>query len=1129
MLRKLLLSALLCAVPALFAQTQGTFQGVVSDNTGAVIPGATITVLNLATGVQNDAQTNAVGFYQIPGLPPGLYSMTATSEGFAPQERPELRLEVGQVSRMDFNLNVGTVTEVVEVSAAAQLIQSEKTEVGQVIDSKRILEMPLNGRNYLELARFSIGVLPSRELGKGTRQDGERGGEGGFRAAGMNAAQNNILVDGADNSSRNSGGALGFQNQATKPSIDSVGEFKVVTNNTSAEYGYRMGAKVLVSTKSGTNEFHGSAFEFLRNDKLDGTNFFANRTGSSKPTLRRNQLGATFGGPIAKNKMFFFTSWQSTYERLGRSFTSSVPSVAALNGDFSAQPDPNRQIFDPLTIGDDGVRQAFPNFTIPASRFDPVAKGVADIYPAPNVSGLENDRNNFFFAPADRINSHQYDFKWDYNVNDDHRTFIRYSIRDEDVLNNCPLPLPACGGTGQTVDLPGQNWAAAFQSSFGATVFNELRFGFTHFPTRFDIPFTENLQSQFGILGAPGDTIGDGLDHGFARFVPGAGFTQLGPRSFWPNVNKLDNLQISDNISMIRGRHTFKFGYEYRRTDVPRSPARFRRGVFNFNGQYTAEIPTNGGSRGRTGSGLADMLLGFANNATWGFPNGEETLVPYHGMFFQDDLKVTNRLTLNLGVRYERFLPPRFPDIDNQTVSRFLTELNGRPFGDGEGLRVNAPGAWGEAEFLQHFEIPSGSRVSGGKTDNNNFAPRVGLAYRATNRTVIRAGAGLFYGESDNVQAEAARYYTGAPLSNEFNNPQPFNRPSELIVQNGFAPVTPEGLPRAGLSVNTTADGAYPQFYSGQWFFDIQHELGFDTLLTIGYNGTATSQLARAINVNRPVTLGDGSINVNQRRVRPFFNNVNQRGVLFLNQNYNSLTVKAEKRFTDGFTFLQSFTWSHNIDVSNENLTQGTRAQSRYTYNQGIERGNASLDRRLAYVASFVYELPFGKDKAYLNSGPGRWILGGWQVGGILSLLGGTPDSHTVNVNSTGVGGANRGDLVRDPNLPASERTIDRWFDTDDCRPIGPGCAFQPGQPFALDNGGRNMILGPPTRNFDFSLSRRFDITERQWLQFRFESFNFTNTPTFGRPNTAVGGANQGRITTAAEPRRIQFGLKYTF
>jgi hypothetical protein len=445
-----------------------------------------------------------------------------------------------------------------------------------------------------------------------------------------------------------------------------------------------------------------------------------------------------------------------------------------------------------------------------------------------------------------------------------------------------------------------------------------------------------------------------------------------------------------------------------------------------------------------------------------------------------------------------------------------LTEINGRPFGAGEGRGAADP--WGEAEFLQFVETPSGSRDCGCSLDLNNFAPRFGIAYRATDKTVLRAGAGLFYGEADNVQGESARYFTGSPLANETTNPQP-REMTEVFLLNGFPPFDPVGFPRAGLNMNTTSDGAWPQFYSGQWFMDIQHELGFDTLLTVGYNGSAASQLPSSIDINRPLTPHPVT-RWQDRTIRPFFNSVGLRGTQFNNQNYHSLTVKGEKRFTRGFTFLSSFTWSHNIDVGNENLFQGLSAQQLYTYRQDLDRGNASLDRRLAYVASFVYELPFGKSKSHLNSGPGSWILGGWQVGGILSLLAGTPDGHSTT-DTTNVGGANRGDTLRDPNLPSDQRSIDRWFDTE---------SVVPGKEGQFDTAGRNLIVGPPTRGFDFSLSRRFTMPwEGHSAQFRFESFNFTNTPVFGRPNTGFNGAAAGTINAADEPRRIQFGLKYVF
>ncbi len=1113
-------AASLLLAAASFAQTTGTIQGTVTDDTGAVIPGAEITVLSTETGAASAVTTNEVGFYTLPGLNQGLYSVTCSSEGFASKEFAEVRLEVQQTMRIDCAMTVGSVTETVEVSAAAILIQSEKTEVGQVIDSKRILEMPLNGRNYLELAKFSVGVLPSREMGKGTRHDGVRGGEGGILAVGMNAAQTNVLLDGADNSSRNSGGALGFQAQATKPSVDAVGEFKVVTNNMSAEHGYRMGAKVLVSTKSGTNDIHGSFYEFLRNDKLDGTNFFANRVGADKPTLRRNQYGATIGGPIVRNTVFGFFSFQGTKDRAGQSFTASVPSRAALGGDFSDQPNPDRDIFDPLTL-ENGVRSQFPGNVIPASRFDPVSTALFGNYPAPNISGRENLRNNHFYAPADTIDHNQYDMRFDWNINDSTRWFARYSIRDEFVLQNGSLPLPANGGNGQTIDLPGQNWASALNSNFGSTMFNELRFGYTFFPTRFDIPFTEPLNAQFGVLGAPGDSIDDGLDHGYALSLV-SGFQSVGPRAFWPNVNKMDNLQISDNFTIVKGSHTIKFGAEYRRTQIPRSPSRFRRGRFQYTGVYTSEMPNVAASRGATGNGLADGLLGWNLNGRWGWPNGEEQVIPYWGVFVQDDWKITPRLTLNLGLRHEIFFTPTFPDPQNHslnsTVVRFIGEVNGRAMDPGERLRVR-DGGWGEAEYLPHFQTPSSGSDCACQNDMNNFAPRVGLAYRLNDETVFRVGVGLFYGEHDNTGGESARFNTGAPQSNEFDNAQPRTF-STFFTKDGFPASTRAGLPRAGLNVNVKTDGVWPSFYAAQWFFDIQRELPGNTLLTIGYNGSSTSQVHGSININRPLT-PHPTDRWQDRRIRPFFNSVGLRGVLFLNQNYNSLTIKAEKRFTGGFTFLSSFTWAHNIDVVNENLTTGTTSQQRFTYNQGIERGNASLDRRLAWVTSVVYELPFGPGKRALTSGPGAWILGGWQLGGILNLLGGTPDSHSFNQDTTNVGGAARGDLVGELNLPKSQRTIDRWFNTD---------AVVAGQSGVLDNAGRNLIWGPSTFALDVSVARRFALPwEGDYIQFRFESFNFTNTPVFGRPDTRIGRPTAGRIVTASEPRRIQLGLKWIF
>ncbi|MEZ5391696.1 MAG: hypothetical protein R2724_02205 [Bryobacterales bacterium] len=736
---------------------------------------------------------------------------------------------------------------------------------------------------------------------------------------------------------------------------------------------------------------------------------------------------------------------------------------------------------------------------IPSTRFDPIAQRIANLYPAPNIAGRENQPNNYFYSPSDSDDADQYDMRFDHNFSDKHRFFGRYSLRDQFVNQNGVLPNPAVGGTGQTVDLLGQNWAFNLSSAFKPTLFNELRVGYTYFPTTFDIPIKENLNKEFGIKGAFGDTLNDGKDNGFALFGP-AGFTQVGPRGFWPNFNDLKNLMVADNISLIRGSHTFKFGGEMRRTNIFREAQRHRRGNFAFSGQYTAQAPNSAASRSNTGNGMADMLLGWVSGGNTGSPQGETIIVPYYGFFAQDDWKVTQKLTMNIGLRWEMMQTPTFPDPQNQTVARYLIPL----------INDIQPGQ-------EAFVFPKNGSDCGCVQDKNNFAPRLGLAYRVNEKTVLRAGGGIYYGEPDNPQSESARFFTGPPNAGEIGlgNFTSFSS-TPIYVQDGLPPFqTGTVLPGVGVSVSYDSQ---PTFYTSQWFFDLQREMPGDILLTLGYVGTKSTHMWTGRNLNTPYT-PDPTINVNQRRIWPQFGGVTLQEAM-LNANYNSFTAKAEKRFTKGFTFLSSFTWSHNINYGNENLEQDGSGRA-FQHNLNLDRGNANLDRRLAWVSSAVWELPFGKGKGMLESGPGSWILGGWQLGGIVTLLSGVPQDHTINVNSTNVGGANRGDVVADANLPTSERTIDRWFNTGFVVRSAPG---------VFGNAGRNVIIGPGRSNVDVMVSRTFRMPwEGHTVQFRAESFNFTNTPFFGQPNTSIGTPAAGQITDADDPRRIQFALKYIF
>ena len=1091
-----------CSVAATvcFAQNSG-IQGVISDSTGGVIPAANVTVVNIATGVEYEAQSNETGLYSVPFLSPGTYTLTARTEGFAPSTRENLKLDVQQIARVDFTLSVGTVAEIVEVSAAAALLESEQASMGQVIENQRIVEMPLNKRNYLELAQLSVGILPGATVGAGTRPGRD---EAGFVGMGMRGYQNNVMIDGIDNGSRAGGGPLGFEAQASKPSVDAVGEFKVVTNNMSAEYGFRMGPKVLVSIKSGSNDLHGSAFEFVRNEKLDATNFFANRSGAAKPTLRQNQFGGTLGGPIIKNKTFGFFSYQGTRIRLGRSFLATVPSSLARSGDFSMERTNFNQIFDPASTvgtGADASREPFPNNTIPARRFDPVSTPLLSRYPSSNIEGREFGFNNYFRAPSDADDTDQYDFRVDHNLGESDRLFFRMSIRRQFRVNQSPLPVEAGGQGGQTVDLNGDNLAFNWTHSFSPTLHNEARFGFTHFPTRFDTLIQEPLNATLGIKGAPGDTFEDGFDQGFSFFNIN-GYNNLGTPCCWPNINNMDNIQIVDNLLWQKGNHGIKIGFDYRRLNIFREAMRFRRGQFLFNRVFTAEEPNSGGSRARTGNGLAEMMLGTVGQTRVGNPAGENAVVPYTGLYIQDDWKVTPKLTLTMGLRWELFNRGYYPKghIPGRTgVSNYITVYNGLAAGQEE-----------------YWDRPEDGSDCGCENDRNNFAPRLGLAYRLNEKTVIRASAGIFYGEGD-IVTDGSAWSRQVPDFTEIITPTFDNITPVTLVKDGFLPVT---LPAAEPLPNTGASASYqsqPTQYASQWFIDIQRELPENTVWIIGYQGSSTHFMQYRFDINNPGP--HPTIPARRRRLRPQRTGVTL-GEPGANASYNALVTRLEKRFSKGVTFLTSYTWSHNIDNNTQFLDTGLFNVANQ-YDRGAERSSANIDMRQSFTSSFTWQLPFGKDRA-IGSNWGRAadaILGGWQIGGLVSLRTGFPFEVTFPGDPQNSGTTNRGDRVGSGVL--SNPTIDNWFDQS---------AFVVSAPGVYGTNGRNVLRGPGGKNFDFMLGKRFRMPwEGHTVQFRFEAFNFTNTPQFGQPNGGMLRAATGTINRAGEPRRIQFGLKYLF
>ncbi|MBI3208663.1 MAG: TonB-dependent receptor [Candidatus Solibacter usitatus] len=1082
LLQKVCLLAFLTHIA--FAQN-GAIQGVVKDQSDAVIAAAQVTLLNLETGLRRDSISNDSGIYSFPSVPVGRYKVSATRQGFSTSEVGELKLDVGQVARVDFALKPGTLTESVTVTASGALIDSETSTVGQVIDNKRIVELPLNGRNYLELARLAAGAAPAR----GSRPQSE----GVFAAAGQHGYQAQVNIDGVDNSLTYSGGPIGFEAQSVKPSVDAVGEFRVVTNNLSAEYGGRMGGHVFVNIKSGTNQLHGSAFEFLRNSSLDGTNFFANRSGSTKPPYKQNQFGGTLGGPVRKDKTFFFASYEGTRTRIGRSSLSTVPVSEARDGNFNRI----RPVFDPATtVGTAAsfTRTAFPGNIVPKNRWDPLFPKLLALYPLP--TDTTKIVNNFFYAPSESNNVNTLDLKGDHNLSNSSRLSVRYSRRTKDRFEPGPLPVPGDGGLATTTFITSNSISASHNHSFTPTLANEFRFGLTDTPTRFDIPYDKPLFDEYGIKGIPKTNFASSNDHGLTRFSPG-GYAEVGSRTFWPNTNNVKIYQFTETLFKTMGKHTIRAGGEYRRDHVFRNAARFARGQFAFAREFTA----NPANRAATGDGLAEFMLGGASGGTVGNENGEDLLANTFDAFLQDDWKITPRLTLNLGVRYDLFFAPTFPEARVSSFDLDFANL-------GANARLNQRRfAKGECQC---------------DNDRNNFGPRIGLAYRLTNRTVLRAGAGVIYGRADSLSSQWARGVNQAPDFVEVGFGTLDRITPRLILKDGFPavqlPATQVPGP-AAVSIESPTRFV-PTQYSQQWFFDVQRELPFDTLLTAGYSGNGTHQMMASLNYNLPYNIDPSPTPIANRRLWPFYTNVNRQQAIG-NLNYNALLIRVEKRFSKGLTFLSAYTFSHTIDDVDE-IGNNDGVGVLKPWDRATNRGSALTDLRHYYVLSTTYELPVGKGKQWMSNANrvSDLFFGGWQVSAIFSRSSGLPFTPVTSGGLTNAGGADRPNRLRDGALPAGERNIDRWFDVS-------AFAVQPN--YTYGNSGRNILTGPPLTNFDFSLGKSFAITERIRAQFRAESFNATNTPAFGLPGVTINGPGVAQITSAGEPRRIQFGMKVLF
>jgi Carboxypeptidase regulatory-like domain/TonB-dependent Receptor Plug Domain/TonB dependent receptor len=1162
----------LTASTLLFGQAgSGTISGSVFDPGGAAVAGATVVAQNEGTGFRRESAVTSSGEFSLIGLQPGAYTVTVERQGFKKSTTKDLKLQVDQVVRLEVKLEVGDVSQVVEVTGQAALLNTEQSSTGSVVDRQKIIDFPLNGRNFVQLGL----LLPGVNTGDGGSSSG-----GGISISGMRPEQNSFLLDGTVNSDQ-------FQNALViRPSVDAIEEFKIQTSSYSAEFGKGAGGQINVVTRGGNNVFHGTLFEFNRNNALQARNLFDRNpafvTSSGKfkaPPYNQNQFGFTLGGPVVaphyrgKDKTFFFVNYEGSRLRRGNTTLTAVPTADMKRGDFSTfigastgtdalgRPVPRNGIYDARTsrlVNNVYVRDLFPGNTLPASRFDSVARNMVNfpgLIPAPNIPGGRgtngNPTQNFFDGRTRSDNYDLFSMRVDHQFSSNDTLMARYSVTDSNAF--APNTFPGYGTFDNQRQMAG---TIAHTHVFGPTVVNEFKFGYLRWAqfqagenTLQDRDVVKELgirgldfASTPGLRGAPNFAIS-----GFATIGDGDG----------PYRPRNNTFQFIDQLSFNKGRHFIKVGGEARRVRNAITRANTLRGSFNF----TSTNWTGEQGFGNTGNTFANFLLGLpvqkGRRVSGFFQDLRST--EYAG-FVQDDWKVNSKLTINMGVRYMLYTPP-YETQDRVSTLTYPGERRPTNYDEGAlfflvpGNQKFAPN-WGRAgKELPRSLFPA---------DKNNWGPRFGFAYRPFEKTVFRGGYGIFY---DTVPL----FITQDTLENLPNLKE--DQQSLSLFQDGL----PTGETFNGFLIANPGPGQFnpgpndvsPNFknaYVQHWNFGFQRELPGNILVEASYVGSKGTRLNRRENTNtaepngpsarvplsaipaqplNPVTgapfsadpFENAGLRSRFRRLVPYAINVWENNALYLLDNvfqttstafsnYNSAQFRLEKKQSGGLTYLAAYTFSKALsDATGFNgggpFDTGNRIQD--MFNKKADKGLASIDHRQRLSVSVIYDLPFGKGKRFLSSAPAivDKVLGGWSVNSIYTYQTGLPMTVKFNGDVFGSGTDNaRPDLICNPNLASDTRTVQRYFATN---------CFAIQSPIRYGTAGRSTVTGPLIHNVDMGILKNTRITERVVTQFRAEFFNLPNHPQWNPPNRFIDQAAFGQINSARDPRIIQLGLKISF
>ena len=1094
--------ALMCAA-SLWAQVErGTIAGTVRDPSEAIVPDVEITVKNVATAAEFKTTTNQAGEYVAPNLIPGDYSITASKQGFTTLTRSGVALHVYDRLAVDIALQVGAVTQTVEVTGAAPLLKTQTTSVVTLVSRRDVSELPLNGRTVFQLAPLVAGVtngIPYENANNTSIPDNARAAQG-LAVNGLPQSANSYILDGVYNDQINQG------LMAIIPPMEAIQEFTLETSNFRPEMG-RGGGVMNMSIKSGTNKFHGEAFEFLRNSALDARNFFDYSSAPKRlPNFVQNQYGGTFGGPIRKDKTFFFFDYQGFRQRQGLTYITIVPGPDIRSGNFQGT---DRPIYDPNTWDSvAGTRQLFANQTIDSSRFSPAAAKILTYLPLPNGPVLAEGQGLFYSSASRQSNQYNYDIKFDHTISDRDSLSGRWSQGESHtVLNGAFTSLPqfapaigsaasvsGAGGLTGLVSNPSANFGLSEIHNFSPRVINEARGAYVRAAANaVQLGAGHKYADQLGI---PNVNVTDNNDGFPAMSI--SGLSGIGDTPYFP-LNEIENVfQFLDNVTFISGSHTFKTGADFKKiqrqfTQILGYPA----GVFSFGTAFTND-PANPGT---TGNGFADFLLGIPNSASLIRNSGLAGLRQTElSAYWQDTWRATSKLTVDYGVRYDLFTPQT--EIYDRQTNFDMTKA----------ILLLPPGTDGSNPNYHNRALV--------RTPKHNFGPRLGLAYKLDSKTVVRTAYGVFFfpQAQEGFQLTANPPFVGG--TNYFNVgiPQQINR----TLDQGFTstnPFIPIDQYTGGLqNINPDNKTAYTQ----QWTFGIQRQLSQNQALEVNYVGSKITHLGDNWNPNAAFP-GNGSP-ISREPYGPLVGRDFSLGNYKDNRGwqwYNSLQVTFTRRFASGFSTLTNYTWSHANGVA---MCPLCNVNHQNILDLNGDRGNTGTDFRHRFNASWLYELPFGRGKAYASnaSGVANALVGGWQFGGIALVQSGGP--YTVG------GGAGRPNRTCNGNAPPGGHTLTQWFDPS-CFPLPApvpdlvnGGVFIP-----YGNAGQGILYGPRIVNFDLSAFKSFQITESKRLEFRSEFFNAFNKANFNNPQSGVPSATAGRIVSSLPGRQIQMVLKFFF